>query len=292
MQILNNIIWDVNPILIQTGPLELRYYGLLFVTGLTLSYLLFIYVFKKEQLPQPFLDKLLIWAVTSTIIGLRLGHCFFYEPSYFLEHPLEILMIWKGGLASHGAAISIPLGLYVFCKYYKTNYLWLMDRIVMAVAVVGAFVRIGNLMNSEIIGSPTHKPWGFLFVRLGEMGMIPRHPSQIYESLFCIVLFCMLFYIYKYLPKLRNRQGFMFGLFMTTLFLFRFCIEFLKEPQTEWEKSLIIDMGQILSIPFILIGLYLIVKSLIGKPCEIAVYDKNVIKRFELLNSKKRNKLD
>ncbi len=278
---LQAIIWDIDPTIVHIGPIELRYYGLLFVAGLILSYYLFVWIFKQERLPQTFLDKLLIWAIVSTVVGLRLGHCLFYEPEYYLSHPWEILMIWKGGLASHGAAIGVPLGLYIFCRKYKTNFLWLLDRIVMAVAIVGTFVRIGNLMNSEIIGEPTNQPWGFVFTQLKVGGDVPRHPSQIYESLFCILLFFLLFYIYKKVPKLKNKHGFMFGLFMALLFIFRFCIEFLKEPQTEWEKNLPIDMGQILSIPFILLGTFLVVYALLRPVKASAIVDKQVLKKFE-----------
>ncbi|MDR3329477.1 MAG: prolipoprotein diacylglyceryl transferase, partial [Prevotellaceae bacterium] len=159
------ITWNANPEIFSVGFLHIRYYGVLFAVAFMASYLIFARFFKRDKLPQPLLDSLTVWAIVSTIVGLRLGHCLFYQPDYYLSHLLEMLKVWEGGLASHGAAIGVPLGLYLFCRRRRMSYLWLLDRIVIVVALVGFFIRTGNLMNSEIFGTSTTLPWGFVFKR-------------------------------------------------------------------------------------------------------------------------------
>jgi prolipoprotein diacylglyceryl transferase len=201
------------------------------------------------------LDKLTLWAIVSTVVGLRLGHCLFYDAAYYLSHPVEILKIWEGGLASHGAAIGLLIGLYLFCRKYKMRFLWLIDRIAIVVALTGFFIRLGNLLNSEIYGIATSLPWGFVFVRRGEI--FPKHPTQIYEALAYLLIFFLLYFIYRKKNALINKNGWLVGLFFTLVFGFRFIIEFIKEPQVEFEKNLLLDMGQWLSIPFVIIGVFL-----------------------------------
>ncbi|MGL4364625.1 MAG: prolipoprotein diacylglyceryl transferase [Bacteroidales bacterium] len=254
------ITWNISPEIFSLGPLHIRYYGILFALAFAVNYLIFTRFFKQENLSTQLLDSLTMWAVISTVVGLRLGHCLFYEPAYYLSNPLEILKVWEGGLASHGAAIGVPFGLYLFCRKYKMNFLWLIDRIAVVVALTGFFVRIGNLMNSEIYGIPTSLPWGFIFMRAGET--IPKHPTQIYEALAYLFIFFVLMFIFQKHEKLRNKGGFLIGLFFTLVFGFRFFVEFIKERQVAFEESLTFDMGQLLSIPFIVLGLCLIVYSL------------------------------
>lgn len=257
--ILSSITWNLNPEIFSFGNFALRWYGLLFALGFVFGYIIMGKIFKWENIPQKTLDTLTTYMVVGTVIGARLGHCFFYEPEYYLANPLKILMIWEGGLASHGAAIGILIALILFVRKVKRPYLWILDRIVIVVALAGFFIRMGNLMNSEIYGVETSLPWGFVFERWGETN--PKHPTQIYEGLSYILIFVLLYTIYiKHKTKLRH--GFLFGLFLITLFTMRFVIEFIKEPQVGFEKNMILNMGQILSIPFILGGFILIYYSL------------------------------
>lgn len=256
--ILNSITWDVNPDIVSFGGLTIRYYGVLFAAAFFFGYLIMQKIFKKEGLTVELLDKLTVYVALGTIIGARLGHCLFYDPSYYLQNPIEILKIWRGGLASHGAAIGILIALYYFSKKNKKTYLWILDRIVIVVALAGFFIRMGNLMNSEIYGIPTKLPWGFIFVRKGEV--IPKHPTQIYEALSYLLIFILLYFIHN--KKGTNiRQGLIFSLFLILLFTVRFFIEFIKEVQVDFEQTMALNMGQWLSIPFILTGFYLLYRS-------------------------------
>ncbi|MEA2105286.1 MAG: prolipoprotein diacylglyceryl transferase [Bacteroidota bacterium] len=261
--ILNSITWDVNPDIVSFWGLTIRYYGVLFASAFFFGYLIMQKIFKKEGLTVELLDKLTVYVALGTIIGARLGHCLFYDPSFYLQHPIEILKIWRGGLASHGAAIGILIALYYFSKKNKKPYLWILDRIVIVVALAGFFIRMGNLMNSEIYGIPTKLPWGFIFVRNGEV--IPKHPTQIYEALSYLLIFILLYSIYN--KKGTNvRQGLIFSIFLILLFTVRFLIEFIKEVQVDFEQTMALNMGQWLSIPFILIGVYLLYQSYKQKP--------------------------
>jgi len=252
------ISWNVNPEIFHIGPIAVRWYGLLFASAFFFGYLIMARVFNKENIPQPLLDKLTLYMALGTIIGARLGHCLFYEPAYYLANPLEILFIWHGGLASHGAAVGIIISLYIFSKKTKHSFLWILDRIVIVIALSGFFIRIGNLMNSEIVGKATNLPWGFIFVRDFELRGSPRHPTQIYEALVCLIIFGILLLWYK--KNYNNKvHGFAFSLFLITLFVFRFLIEYIKDVQVNFENKMILDMGQILSIPFILIGVIIMV---------------------------------
>jgi len=187
----------------------------------------------------------------GVIAGARLGHCLFYEPEYYLKNPLEILMIWHGGLASHGAAIGILTALWLFVRKEKKNYAWVLDRIAIVVALSGFFIRTGNLMNSEIYGVETTLPWGFVFLQNGETA--PKHPTQIYEGLSYLLIFVLLFRLY-WSKKGGHVQGSLISLAMILIFVARFFIEFLKEDQVAFESGMKLNMGQWLSIPFILAG--------------------------------------
>ena len=263
--IIDAITWNVDPEIFSIGQLSIRWYGLLFATAFLSGYIVFTKYLATERLTSEMLDQLLIYVAIGTVVGARLGHCFFYEPEYFLQNPLEILKIWKGGLASHGAAIGILLALWLYVRKHKLSFLWLIDRIVIVVALGGAFIRLGNLFNSEIYGLPTDLPWGFEFVRdklydsnTGELlPTIPRHPTQLYEALSYILIFVTLFIFYRK-RYLKVRDGFIFGIFMILLFAARFFIEFVKNDQVAFEAGMKFNMGQILSLPFILAGVFMI----------------------------------
>lgn len=347
---LNYIIWDVSPIMFKLGSFSLRWYSLLISSSFLIGFFIIQKIFDKEQVPEKAFNKFVLYLFLSTVIGLRLGHCLFYEPSYYLAHPLEILKVWEGGLASHGAAVGIILGMYLFTRKYKASYIWMLDRIIIIVCIIGAMVRIGNLMNSEIIGAPTNNTSGFLFVnsidkyitqknkevilesgfeQLGQdtvvdgtrytklelhfdfkpqynadyitqnlnatfpsvienhksmkgnlkmfndpvvevtrnkgynratmqIFAIPRYPTQLFESFFCVLLFIV--YLTIYIKK-RNTMigGIFFSTFLIALFTFRFFVEFFKKEQVDFESGMLFNMGQILSLPFIIGGIALLI---------------------------------
>jgi phosphatidylglycerol:prolipoprotein diacylglycerol transferase len=362
--VLQYIIWNIKPQLLDLGRFEIRYYSILFALAFVFGYIILLRVFKKEGYSVDLLDKLTIYMVISTIIGARLGHCLFYEFSYYMQHPLEIILPWRGtlgddfeftgfqGLASHGAAIGILVGIYLFARKTKTSYLWTLDKIVIVTALGGALIRTGNLMNSEIYGEPTGNRYGFVFTRdfthlltYGdadktikkvqyekvaadsatpenavpldlEIGLsnkikneslademtekiisfalfkreyqdniihpdiaalrlnheksgrnyimtarvygIPRHPTQLYEAGAYLLIFFMLFWIYiKYRSFLQD--GFILGAFFFLVFAARFVIEFMKENQEAFEDGLSLNMGQLLSIPFVVAGFIIMV---------------------------------
>lgn len=256
---LTSIVWDVSPVIIKLGSVQVRYYGLFFALAFLLGYIVLErLVFKREGLKVELLDKLATYVIIGTVIGARLGHVLFYEPAYYLSNPLKILSIWEGGLASHGAAIGILLAIYFFTKKTGKPFLWVLDRLVIVVALGGFFIRMGNLMNSEIYGHFTNLPWGFIFVRDGQTE--PRHPTQIYEGLsYLILFFGLLIYYIKRFATMRN--GIIFGIFLIILFGVRFMIEFIKEPQVDFETTMALNMGQLLSLPFIVFGFWLLFKK-------------------------------
>ncbi|WP_400192064.1 prolipoprotein diacylglyceryl transferase [Hymenobacter sp. B81] len=263
------ITWDVSPIIAQLGPLTLRWYGLLFAAAFIIGSLLLTHIYKAERVSARWVDVITIYMVLGTVLGARLGHVLFYDPDYYLtrEHFFDIFKIWEGGLASHGATIGILLATWLFARNNKFDYLWVLDRIVIVVATGGMCIRLGNLMNSEIIGRQTDVPWAFKFVRYDlihrQETTIPqelRHPTQIYEALFCLVLFGLLYYLWNRYKE-QTPRGLLFGLFVTLLFTFRFLVEFLKENQESFEDRLPLNMGQILSLPLILIGLWVLLRA-------------------------------
>lgn len=272
--ILNYIVWNVNPDIFKIsesvpiiGGFSVRWYGLLFATGFVLGYFIMQKLLKKEGIEQKLIDDLFTYMFIFTIIGARLGEVFFYEPHYYFSHPLQILEIWHGGLASHGAAVGILLGLYIFSRRHKKSYIWVLDRIGIIVPLAGFFIRMGNLMNSEIFGYPTHLPWGFVFVRAMNPALAvgPHQPTQIYEGLSYLLIF---FFIYRYYQKHKThlKPGTLFGYFCLLVFSARFLIEFVKEPQETWAAHYILDIGQMLSIPLIIGGIILLIWSSRQKP--------------------------
>jgi len=253
------INWDMNPEIFRLGNFAVRWYGLLFASGFFFGYLIFMRFFKKEGLSIDLLDKLTIYMALGTVIGARLGHCLFYEPDYYLSNPIEILKIWRGGLASHGAAIGILVALWLFVRKYKKSFIWILDRIVVVVALAGVFIRLGNLMNSEIYGLETALPWGFVFIR--NLEIVPKHPTQIYEALTYFLVFGLLIWLY-FKSDGKPRTGLLFSLFLILVFGMRFLIEFIKEDQVNFEAGMSLNMGQWLSIPFTLLGAGILVWSL------------------------------
>ena len=257
-----SVNWNIDPVIFKIGPLELKWYSLLFVAGFPLGYWLFDRFYKRESVDTKLLEPLLYALLIGTIVGARLGHCLFYEPSYYLtrEHWVEILKVWKGGLASHGGAIGVMLAVWWYVRRYgKKNgfdLLWVFDRLVIAVAFAGCLIRLGNLFNSEIYGDVTDLPWGFIFEWRGET--LPKHPTQIYEALSYLLL--GIFLLWNYNKRLDRRyRGWLFGVFFTGCFGMRFLIEFIKEPQVGFEENMTLDMGQWLSIPFVVAGIALLV---------------------------------
>jgi prolipoprotein diacylglyceryl transferase len=251
------------------GGYGLRWYGVLFSLGFVVGYYLMLGFFKREGKSQEDLDTLTLYMVAATVIGARLGHCLFYDPSYYLSHPLEILKVWEGGLASHGAVISILLGLWLYARNRKDQpFLWVVDRIVVVTALAGCFIRLGNLMNSEIIGAPTSVPWAFIFDRVDSQ---PRHPSQLYEATFYFLSFLVLFWLYRRMRQ-NTPHGFLLGLFLILVFGFRFLVEFMKEVQVPFEQGMSLNMGQWLSIPCVLLGIWLLwrVRSKVGPALKAA----------------------
>ncbi len=253
------IIWNANPELFHIGGFAVRWYSLLFVSGFILGFFIFQWFFKREKLDPRLLDSLLVTLIVGTIVGARLGHCLFYQPDYYLgswEGFLEIFMPWKGGLASHGGTIALFIAMWWFAhKYGKRqgfDFVWLVDHLSIAVCFAATFIRLGNLFNSEIYGGVTNLPWGFVFVRNEETE--PHHPTQLYEALSYLILGLVLLAIYKYRSE-KTWRGTFIGLFLIGCFGSRFLIEFIKNDQVDFEAGMALNMGQILSIPFVLLGI-------------------------------------
>ena len=259
------IHWNADPVLLSLGSLEIRWYSLLFISGFILGWFIFKWFCKREGISEKVLDPLLYTLLLGTIIGARLGHCLFYDPAYYLgswKGFFEIFMPWKGGLASHGGTLFLFFAMWWFARRWgpKNNFdfLWLLDRLAIAVPFAAMFIRFGNLFNSEIYGHVTDLPWGFVFERNGEV--LAKHPTQLYEALSYALLGIVLLLLYKNRTKGLYRGAYM-GIFFTVLFGMRFLIEFVKEDQVGFEAGMALNMGQLLSIPFILFGIGLIIYS-------------------------------
>jgi len=253
------IPWDPNPEIFRIGSFAIRWYGVLFASSFLFGYIIMKKFFANEGIKEDVLDRLTVYIAIGTIVGARLGHCLFYEPSYYLSNPVEILKIWHGGLASHGGAIGILIALWLFERKEKKGYFWTLDRIAIVAALAGFFIRMGNLMNSEIYGVETTLPWGFVFLRNHEVA--PKHPTQIYEGLSYLLIFFLLYRMY-WKRKGDVYQGLLISVFLILVFTARFLIEFVKEPQVNFEYNMPLNMGQLLSIPFILAGIAGLILSL------------------------------
>lgn len=246
-----------SPEIQQIGPIQIRWYGLLFAGAFVCGAFIMYQMYQDAGRTQEDLDSLIMYIAVATVIGARLGHVLFYDFQLYLNHPSEIIKIWHGGLASHGAAIGILLAMYLYVKKYKDmSFLWLADRVVVSVAIGGTLIRLGNFMNSEIVGQPTNLPWGIVFSRRPDLAMIPRHPSMLYEALLCLFTFGTLWYIYKHY-KNKPPEGAMFSIFLVMLFGGRFFLEYLKHQQAAFATG-ILNMGQWLSIPLVVFGLWLL----------------------------------
>jgi phosphatidylglycerol---prolipoprotein diacylglyceryl transferase len=256
------IEWNVSPEIMSIGPLSLRWYGLLFATSFIIGLQIMMWIYKKENKNQDDLNDLVWYMVLAVVIGARLGHCLFYEPAYYLSHPIEILKVWKGGLASHGGTIGIVIGLYLFMRKKRDySFMWLIDRVAIVAALASFFIRMGNLFNSEIIGKATDGSWGFIFVRANVADpMTPRHPAQLYEAIAYLILFIILIFYYKR-KNSSIPEGRILGILLTYIFTFRFFVEFLKEDQTKFEAGMLLNMGQLLSIPVVIIGIIILYRS-------------------------------
>lgn len=257
---LSYIIWDINPEIFNIGSFSVRWYGLLFASGFLIGQRIIAHIFKKEGVQESLLDSLLLTMVASTVLGARIGHFAFYEPEVLLNNPLEVITPPFSGLASHGATIGILLALYIYARVKKMSFLWIVDRIVIGVALGGFCIRMGNLMNSEIIGRVTEMPWGFIFVKNFEYTQVPRHPAQLYEALSCLVLCLLLFWLWNK-RKTQTPQGSLLGLFLVWIFGLRFFYEYFKENQVAFENELPYNMGQILSVPAVLLGVFFLFYS-------------------------------
>lgn len=258
---LSAIVWNADPTLFEFGPLAVRWYGLAFAVGFIVGYNIVARMFRHEGAPERWLGILLTYVVIATVVGARLGHVFFYEWDYYSAHPEKIIRIWEGGLASHGGTIAIIIALFIYSWLVtKKPASWVFDKIVVAIALVGGLIRLGNLMNSEIYGGPTDLPWGFVFVRDGQT--VPAHPTQIYEALCYFALFALLMWMY-WKKNAEERPWLITGVFFIGIFLPRFLIEYVKNVQVESEYQMIatygMNLGQMLSIPFILLGVGLVV---------------------------------
>lgn len=267
MSLLSYIVWDIDPEIISS-PIAIRYYGLLFACAFISGYYVLQKMFERDSVSKEWLDSVLMYVIIGTVAGARIGHCLFYDWAYFKDHILEIFLPVQfepefhftgfQGLASHGATIGIILALWLWSrKISKKHILWILDRVVVTAALGAFFIRFGNLMNSEIIGGPTDVPWAFIFSQVDDL---PRHPTQVYEALAYLTIFLILAFLY-WKKDWNNKLGGLFGVFLILLFGFRFGIEFMKENQVAFEDAMALNMGQILSIPFILIGFYFLSKS-------------------------------
>jgi prolipoprotein diacylglyceryl transferase len=249
------IYWNVRPDLLHVGPLTVRWYGVLFALLFWIGFMIVRWQFQIEGKDERTLNSLLTHLVVGTIVGARLGHCLFYEPEYYFRHPLDILKIWEGGLASHGGAVGVLLALYCYCRRHPDQpYLWLLDRVAVPTALAGCLIRLGNLFNSEILGLPTKVPWAFIFAR---EDLVPRHPAQLYESIAYVLIFIVLLLTYNRL-RTATPRGLLLGLFLVLVFLARFFIEFVKERQAAYGEHLPLSVGQLLSLPFIAFGVVLL----------------------------------
>lgn len=272
------INWNIDPEIINLFGISLRYYGVLFVSGLVLCVYILTWIFKTEDIPLANLDKLTIYGIIGILVGARLGHCLFYEPSYYLSHPLEMILpisfppeggikfIGYQGLASHGGVLGLLIALYFYSRKTKQSMIDIIDLIAVVAGLGFGFIRLGNFMNSEIIGIPTIQPWGVIFERVDN---VPRHPAQLYEAIFYFTIFAIMMILYKKL-RYRLKNGFFFGLATVLFVTARFIIEFVKENQVGFEDAMTLNMGQLLSIPFIILGIGFIIYGLKKTKKEIA----------------------
>lgn len=264
---LDFIHWAVDPEILNAGGVSIRYYGVLFAGGIMLSISILKWIFRKEAIAQDKLDTLTIYGMIGILVGARLGHCLFYDPAYYFSHPLEMFFpikitdegqytfIGYQGLASHGGAVGLIIALVLYARRTNESLLRTIDLISVVAPLEACFIRVGNLMNSEMLGVPTNVPWAFVFEREDQL---PRHPAQLYEAIAYLAIFILTMYLYK-TRRHKLQHGFFFGLCLSLIFIARFFIEFVKKTQVSFEEQMTLDMGQLLSIPFILVGIGFVV---------------------------------
>jgi phosphatidylglycerol---prolipoprotein diacylglyceryl transferase len=252
------LVWNIDPEILSLGPIAVRWYGLLFALSFLLGYLILLRIYRNEKRSEENLSNLFLYIFLGTIIGARLGHVLFYQPDYYLARPWEILMIWQGGLASHGGFAGVLIAVYFYLRKYRDmSFLELADRLTIPSLLVASFIRIGNFFNSEIIGLPSKLPWAIIFLRVDN---IPRHPAMLYEAAAYFLAFCGVYTAY-WKTRIAQFPGRILGTILTLCFLARFMIEFVKEEQVPFEEGMLLNLGQLLSIPFIMIGIFLIFMS-------------------------------
>lgn len=266
-------VWNIDPTIFTIGGFQLRWYGILFALSFYLGFIVISRIYKREGIAIKLLDRSVLYMGIGTISGARLGHCLLYGPYFdiiengevvsegFLSHPINILKIWEGGLASHGAAIGILVGLALFCIVYKVNYLWILDRMTIGIALSGFLIRLGNFFNSEILGNQTEVPWAVVFPAVDST---PRHPAQLYEAFFYLFVFGAMMWLY-WKRNVGNTKGILFSVFVILVFGFRIFVEQFKENQVPLEEGFILNFGQYYSIPFLLSGLALLFVVVVRK---------------------------
>lgn len=266
---LSDITWTADPAIFTIGSKEIRWYSLMFIIGFGIGYKIVERMWRRESINPKWIDPLLYYTLIGTVVGARLGHCLFYDPGYYLSHPIEYLKVWEGGLASHGGVLGIIVAIYFYSKYVsRQSMLWTFDKLVVPTGLVAALIRIGNLINHEVYGLPTDRPWGFRFIenlhawRQGAEPIFsaPSHPTQIYEAVCYLLTFVLCMWLY-FKKDAWKKEGLIFGISMICIFTARFFIEFLKNNQEDFEAAMPINMGQCLSIPFIVTGIYFVVRA-------------------------------
>jgi prolipoprotein diacylglyceryl transferase len=278
---LSFITWTADPEMFSIGPREIRWYGLMFSLGFLIGYKIMQKMFKRESLPEEWVDKLPYYTAIGMVIGARLGHCLFYDPVHYLSNPLDILKMWEGGLASHGGTLGIVVAIYFYSKRITHKpMMWTFDRLVVPTGLVAAMIRFGNLMNHEIYGHVTDYPWGFRFIEnlpywqegAAPIFTAPSHPTQLYEALCYLLVFAISMWLY-WVKDAYKKQGLIFGVFMIGIFLSRFFIEFLKNNQEDFEATMTLNMGQWLSIPFVLAGIWFVYRALRKNKLQVTISD-------------------
>jgi phosphatidylglycerol:prolipoprotein diacylglycerol transferase len=250
--------WNIDPVLLHLGPLQIHWYGLIFALGLVVAYSLGEYILKREGKDVAILEPLFLYVVIGLIVGARLAHVLFYDLDYYLANPIEIFKVWHGGLASHGGFLGLMLALWLFSKKYNISIKWLLARATIPAMFVAGCIRVGNFFNSEIVGKATDGSWGVIFDRVDA---IPRHPVVLYESISYFLIFAILFWLYHKV-SFERFSNIALGLTFILGFGARFVLEHFKTAQSEFATALPVTMGQLLSVPFILIGLYLLLRGL------------------------------
>lgn len=248
---MEHFVWNINPVLLDLGMLKIRWYGLMFASAFIFSYSMMQWIYQREGKNVEELDRLLWYLAIGIVLGARLGHALLYDPGYYLAHPAKILAIWEGGLASHGGILGIFIALFLYKRGTDDSYVWLLDRLAFPCAMSGCFIRIGNFFNSEILGKVTSEPWGIVFAQVDQQ---PRHPVQLYEAVSYALIFFIMLAVYR---KTYDKpiKGLIFGLVVIMIFVVRIVAEFFKTEQAMYSTGLPFTTGQLLSVPFLLVGI-------------------------------------